>query len=80
MTELQRIEFPFPVGSWVELYEDVSLGPEKGVTASVIFEGTVAQHVPETGLLRFEENEVGRAEFLRLLEKADGYEVLANYE
>jgi len=71
---------PLPAGSWVELYENVDMDNQKGATANVIFEGTVAQYVPETALLRFEENDVGRAEFLNLLEQADGYEVFMDYE
>ena len=76
----QTIEAPLKPGAWVELYEDVDMDSDNGATASLIFEGTVDQYFPETGLLSFEENDVGRAEFQQMLEEADGYEVFNNYE
>lgn len=75
---IQTINVPLNVGSFVELYEDVDMDEEKGMSAGILFEGTVAQYVPETGLLRFEENDVGRAEFLRLLDACEGYQVIRN--
>jgi hypothetical protein len=80
MVTEQMLEMPLPVGSYVELYEDVRLDADKGSSAGVIFTGTVEQYVPDTGLLVFEDSSVGRAEFRELLEEADGYKVLANYE
>ena len=49
---------------------------EKGFVAGTLFEGTVDQYNPETGLLRFKENDVGRAEFESLVDEGDGIQVI----
>lgn len=73
----QKIQVPLKVGSRVTLMEDVDIEDEaEGSTASITFEDYVAQYVPQTGLLRFENSDVGQAEFIELLEDADGVEIL----
>lgn len=70
--EEKHIEVPLLVGSEVYLAEedDVVRG-----AYDVLLDDTVAQYVPSTGLLRFEEADVGRAEFKQLLEQADRIEI-----
>jgi len=46
-----------------------------GVT-SILFEGYVNRYVPDTGLLEFEDSNIGRADFLDLLQECDGIEVI----
>lgn len=62
----QTLPIPVKVGDRVTLFEH----------ADVLFEDEIAQFVPDTGLLRFEDSDVGRAEFLELLDEADGYQVV----
>ena len=80
----QRIDVPLPVGSRVVLLEDAEVelvdGEVVGATSSPYFEDWVDQYVPETGLLRFEESDVGRAEFLSMLDEADGFLVVNEEE
>lgn len=72
----QHISVPLRVGSRVTLYEDVDIDSDEGLAASVVFEDYVAQYVPDTALLRFENSEVGRAEFIQMMEDADGVEIV----
>lgn len=72
----QQISVPLLVGSRVVLHEDVDMDSEGGYAAGIMFEDVVAQYVPDTGLLRFEDSDVGKAEFEELLEEAEGIEIL----
>jgi hypothetical protein len=72
----KKIQIPLRVGSRVTLYEDVDIDSGEGLAASVSFEDYVAQYVPETGLLEFENSDVGRAEFIQMTEDADGVEIV----
>ena len=65
----QSIEVPLQVGSKVTLLTE-------GSSEGVLFEDYVEQYVPDTGLLRFENSEIGKTEFEQLLDKSDGVEVL----
>lgn len=77
MDNSQTITVPLPVGSRVTLLEDVEIEDEaEGSTASIFFEDYLEQYVPETGLLRFENGDVGRAEFIKMMKEADGVEIL----
>jgi hypothetical protein len=64
-------ELPIEVGYKVELLENARVEEEGGVTGDVVFEDRVEQYVPKTGLLRFEESEIGLAEFINLREETD---------
>lgn len=75
----QSITVPLPVGSRVELYEDVDIDAEEGVATSIIFSDYVEQYSPGTGLLSFENSDVGRAEFINAMKEADGIEVIRDY-
>lgn len=72
----QRISVPITVGDRITLFEDVDMDEEGGFIASDLFEGTVERYNPSTGLLEFEENDVGRAEFLSLLDEAEGLQIV----
>lgn len=76
----QRIELPLRVGSRVVLLEESMVekrdGEIVGGSSSHLFEDYVEQYVPETGLLRFEDSDIGRAEFLDLVDEAAGYKVV----
>lgn len=74
MTE-QTIEVNLKVGSRVSVLKDVDTD-EGGFMASTVFEDTVEQYVPQTGLLRFEESDIGLAEFKELLEQHDSVQVI----
>lgn len=74
MTE-QTIAVPLKVGSRVSVLTDVDTD-EGGFMASTVFEDTVEQYVPQTGLLRFEESDIGLAEFKELLEEHDSVQVI----
>ena len=74
--EPQTIPVPLKVGSRVVLYGDVDLEDE-GAAIDITYEATVEQHVPETALIRMSDG-TGRAELLRLIEEADGFEVIRN--
>jgi hypothetical protein len=67
------------VGSRVTLAEDVDVDSTGGSTATVTFEDTVSQYVPQTGKLEFEESDIGRAEFLSLLQEAGSVHIITDY-
>ncbi len=69
------IDVPLKVGSRVVLTEDIDVDEEGGHTASIIYESTVEQHVPETNLLKMSDG-TELAEFRELLEEADGVEII----
>lgn len=71
------LSIPLRVGDYIFLYTNVDVDDEMSVCADILFEGTVSQYVTETGLLRFEENNVGLAEFEALLEEAEAHERIA---
>jgi len=72
----QLISVPLRPGDRVTLLEDVDIDSEEGVVAGIMFEDYVEQYVPDTGLLRFENSDVGRAEFIEMVDEADGIEIL----
>jgi hypothetical protein len=75
--ESQTIGVPLKVGSRVTLLTNIDIeNNAEGSTAHVSFEDYVAQYVPQTGKLRFENSDIGRAEFIELLHEADGVETL----
>lgn len=71
----QTIPVTLKVGSRVSILRDVRMD-DGGFSASTVFEDTVAQYVPQTGLLRFEESDIGLAEFESLLDKHDSVQVV----
>lgn len=73
--EEQTIEIPLTVGSRVVLYEDVVWDNSGGKVVDVLYEGDVEKHVPETGLLQMSDG-TSKMELLRLLEDAEGYEII----
>lgn len=70
-----KIEVPLKVGSRVALLEDIDVDEHDGYAASIMYEATVEQYVPETRLLRMSDG-TQLAEFMELLEKADGIEII----
>ena len=79
-TMIQKIEVPFPVGSRVTLLKDVDIDSQEGSSGTVLFEDYVEQYVPKTGLLRFEDSDIGRSQFKQLADEADAMEIISNYE
>lgn len=76
----QTIEVGISPGSRVTLLKDVDIDSKEGSSGSILFEGYVDRYVPQTGLLEFEESDVGRTEFQQLLDEADAIEVIQSYE
>lgn len=74
-TLTQEISVPLEVGDRVTLFDEVD-EDEGGFAAGTMFEDTVEQYVPQTGLLRFEDSDIGRAEFKELLDKAEGIQII----
>jgi len=75
----QEITVPLESGARVTLLSDVSVEENaEGSTGTVLFEDYVERHVPETSLLEFEESDVGRVEFLSLLDEAESIEIIRN--
>jgi len=71
----QTITVNLKVGSRVSILKDVDTD-EGGFMASTVFEDTVEQYVPQTGLLRFEESDIGLSEFKELLGQHDSVQVI----
>ena len=71
----QTIPVNLKVGSRVSVLTDVDTD-EGGFTASTVFEDTVEQYVPETRLLRFEDSDMGYAEFEELVLEHDSVQVV----
>jgi hypothetical protein len=76
----QEITVSLPPGSRVVLFDDIDIDTRGGMAADAVFSDYVAQHSPGTGLLRFQESNIGRAEFLDMLDEASGIEILQNHE
>lgn len=76
----QEIRVPLLVGSRVHLSTDVSVDKEDGDviggTADTIFEDYVETYCSDTGLLEFEDSDVGLQEFRDLLDEADSITVV----
>jgi hypothetical protein len=72
----QEISVPLRVGDRVTLFEDVDIDKDGGFAAGTMFEDTVEKYVPDTGLLRFEDSDIGRAEFEGLLDEAEGIQII----
>lgn len=71
----QEISVPLQVGDRVTLFTEVDMD-NGGFTADTMFEDTVAQYVPETGLLRFDDSDVGRARFESMIEGSSGIQIV----
>jgi hypothetical protein len=76
----QTIEVGISPDSRVTLFKNVDIDGSEGSSGTILFEGYVDRYVPQTGLLEFEESDVGRTEFQRLLDEADAIEVIQSYE
>ena len=61
----QTIEVPLEVGSTIRLY----------IEPDILYEETVEQHVPETGLIRMSDG-TGRADLLDLIDDATEVEIV----
>lgn len=72
----QRISVPINAGDRITLLEDVDMDPCGSYSARDLFEGTVERYNPETGLLEFEESDVGLAEFMELMDEAEGIQIV----
>lgn len=72
----QEISVPFGVGDRVTLYSAVDMDKDGGFAGDVLFEDTVEQYNPQTGLLQFEDSDIGRAEFKELLDEAEGIQIV----
>jgi hypothetical protein len=79
MSSNQSIEVMLPVGSRVTLLENVDIDEHEGSSGEILFEGYVNRFIPETGLIEFEDSDVGRIEFLSLLDEADSVEIIQEY-
>jgi hypothetical protein len=71
----QKISVPLQIGDEVHLLEDVDRD-DGGFAGAIMFKGTVERYNPQTGLLRFEENDMGRAKFINLLDEAAGIQII----
>lgn len=71
----QEISVPLRVGDRVTVFGEVDKDAG-GFSGSPIFEDTVEQYVPQTGLLRFEDSDIGRAEFKQLLDEGVGIQIV----
>lgn len=80
MTNEQTIPVNPRVGSWVTIFDDVDVDEDEqglaGFAGGAVFEDKVEQYVPETRKLRFEESDVGYAEFEKLLREHDSVQVI----
>lgn len=72
----QQITIPLQSGDRVTLFEDVNVGEDSGFSAAVMFEDRVEKYVAETGLLTFEDADIGQAEFKELLDEAEGVQII----
>lgn len=76
-TELeQTITVPLRPRDVVTLYSTIDMDKDGGFAGSILFEGTVDTYNPRTGLLQFEDSNVGRAEFRELLDEAAGVQIV----
>lgn len=71
----QEISVPVTVGDRVSLFKDVDKD-EGGFIADTMFEDTISRYNPDTGLLRFENSDIGQAEFKEMLEEAEGIQIV----
>jgi hypothetical protein len=72
----QEFSVPLRVGDRVTLFDEVDIDKDGGFVAGTMFEDTVEQYSPQTGLLRFENSDVGRADFKDLLDEAEGIQIV----
>lgn len=72
----KTIPIPLDVGDRVILNEDMRVDEEGGYSAGILFEDTVIQYVESTGLITFEDSDVGKSELLSLIDEAEGIEIL----
>ena len=72
----KTIPIPLDVGDRVILNEDMRVDEEGGYSAGILFEDTVTQYVESTGLITFEDSDVGKSELLSLIDEAEGIEIL----
>lgn len=63
------------VGDRIRLY-DVKEDARGNIFRDKTFEGTVSRNVPDTGLLRFDGEDAGKAEFLQSVDESDGFEII----
>lgn len=72
----QTIDVPLLVESRVQLVEEATVEKEDGEivggTTDIMFEDYVEQYVPETGKIAFRDSDIGREEFLDMLDEAAG--------
>lgn len=71
----QVISVQLRVGSRVSILTDVRMD-DGGFAASTVFEDTVVRYVPESNLLRFEDSDIGYAEFVDLLDEHDSVQIV----
>lgn len=76
----QTVPVNLKVGSWVTVFEDVNIDEDAdglaGFAGSATFEDKVVQYVPDTRLLRFENSDMGYAEFEELLREHESVQVV----
>lgn len=73
---LQSITVPLRTGDRVTLYEEVDMDTNGAFTGTILFEDVVAQYIPQTGLLEFEDSDIGRAEFNERIEQSEGIQII----
>lgn len=76
------IEVQLPVGSRVQLIDEVEVEKEDGEivgsVTDIAFEDYVVRHSPDTALLEFEDSDMGLGEFKSRVEEADGILISRN--
>jgi hypothetical protein len=72
----QTITVPLNAGDTVCLFEEVDNWESDGFTADTLFEDTVTQYTAQTGLLKFEDSDVGLAAFNEMVESCDGLQIV----
>lgn len=71
----QRISVQLKPGDRVTLYKSVDKD-SGGFAGRILFEDTVERHNPKTGLLSFEDGDVGRAEFFDRLDQSVAIQII----
>lgn len=74
----QTIDVPLEVGGHVVLFDVAEVNDDGTYSTSIFFQDTVSKYVPESGLLEFEDSDIGLARFESMLEGAHGVKIARN--
>jgi len=72
----QEISIPVSVGDHVTIFEHVDTDEDGGFAGKILFEDTIEQYSPTTGLLVFKDSNIGQAKFNELLEQSEGVQIV----